>query len=57
MLMRNTRLQNLLGAPAISLPGGEGGPAPWGIQLFSTPGGDAELLATAAAVSADLADT
>lgn len=55
MLMRNTRLQNLLGAPAISLPGPEGGPAPWGVQLFSVPGRDAELLATAAAVAADLA--
>ncbi|WP_159074320.1 amidase [Streptomyces dioscori] len=51
MLMRNTRLQNLLGAPAISLPGGQDGPAPWGIQLFSSPGRDGALLATAAAVS------
>ncbi|MFC5947502.1 amidase [Pseudonocardia lutea] len=55
MLMRNTRLQNLLGAPAISLPGAEDGPAPWGIQLFSVRGRDTELLATAAAVAAGLA--
>jgi len=51
-LMRNTRLQNLLGAPAISLPAGEA-PAPWGIQVFSTPGRDAEVLAAAQ----DIADT
>ncbi|MFE0923208.1 amidase [Streptomyces nigra] len=56
MLMRNTRLQNLLGAPAISLPGARSGPAPWGIQLFAERGRDATLLACAAAVAADLAD-
>lgn len=55
MLMRNTRLQNLLGAPAVSLPGGQDGPAPWGIQLFSVRGRDAALLASAAAVTDDLA--
>ncbi|WP_236796985.1 amidase [Amycolatopsis sp. GM8] len=55
MLTRNTRLQNLLGVPAISLPGGQGGPAPWGIQLFSVRGRDAALLATAAAVADDIA--
>jgi Asp-tRNA(Asn)/Glu-tRNA(Gln) amidotransferase A subunit family amidase len=54
MLMRNTRLQNLLGAPAISLPGGAG-PIPWGIQLFSVPGRDAALLASAEVVANDLA--
>ncbi|WP_344418159.1 amidase [Pseudonocardia ailaonensis] len=54
MLMRNTRLQNLLGGPAISLPGAGDGPAPWSIQLFSVRGRDAELLATAAAVSDDV---
>ncbi|MFD4640223.1 amidase [Lentzea sp. NPDC058436] len=54
MLMRNTRLQNLIGAPAISLPGAHGGPNPWGVQLFSSRGTDTALLATAAAVAADL---
>ncbi|MFE0419315.1 amidase [Streptomyces tendae] len=55
MLMRNTRLQNLMGAPAISLPGAQGDPTPWGIQLFSIRGRDAALLACAATVTADLA--
>jgi Asp-tRNA(Asn)/Glu-tRNA(Gln) amidotransferase A subunit family amidase len=54
MLMRNTRLQNLLGVPAISLPGDASGPAPWGIQLFARRGRDAALLASAAAVASDL---
>jgi aspartyl-tRNA(Asn)/glutamyl-tRNA(Gln) amidotransferase subunit A len=54
LLMRNTRLQNLTGAPAISIPAGED-PAPWGIQLFGVQGQDAKLLAVAQEVSDQLA--
>jgi Asp-tRNA(Asn)/Glu-tRNA(Gln) amidotransferase A subunit family amidase len=47
-LVQNTRLQNLLGMPAITFPGA-GEPEPWGIQLSALWGRDAELLATATA--------
>jgi len=52
-LVRNTRLQNLLGVPAISIPG-RGQPRPWGLQLFTAQGQDLKLLGTAQAVSSDL---
>jgi Asp-tRNA(Asn)/Glu-tRNA(Gln) amidotransferase A subunit family amidase len=47
-LVQNTRLQNLLGMPAITFPAA-GEPEPWGIQLSSLWGRDAEVLAIAAA--------
>ncbi|MGO4247584.1 amidase [Paenarthrobacter sp. RAF54_2] len=52
-LVRNTRLQNMLGTPAIALPGNaESGP--WSVQLFTTKGRDAALLATASGVANQL---
>jgi Asp-tRNA(Asn)/Glu-tRNA(Gln) amidotransferase A subunit family amidase len=52
-LVRNTRLQNMLGTPAIALPG-SGGSGPWSVQLFTAKGRDAALLATASAVANQL---
>jgi Asp-tRNA(Asn)/Glu-tRNA(Gln) amidotransferase A subunit family amidase len=54
-LVQNTRLQNLVGMPAITFPG-PGGPAPWAVQLSALWNRDAQLLATAAAAHEDLSD-
>jgi aspartyl-tRNA(Asn)/glutamyl-tRNA(Gln) amidotransferase subunit A len=53
-LTQNTRLFNLLGAPAISVPAA-GPSVPVGLQLAAAPGRDAKLLACAAAVERILA--
>jgi len=54
-LVQNTRLQNLLGMPAITFPG-PGEPAPWAVQLSALWDRDAQLLATAAAAHEALSD-
>lgn len=54
-LVQNTRLQNLLGMPAITIPG-PGEPAPWALQFSALWDQDDVLLETAKAAESDLCE-
>ena len=54
LMLRNTRPFNVLGTPAISLPCGEPGQLPAGIQITGRPGEDALVLAVAQALEREL---
>ena len=54
LMLRNTRPFNVLGTPAISLPCGEPGELPVGIQITGRPGEDALVLAVAEALEREL---
>lgn len=54
LMLRNTRPFNVLGTPAISLPCGEPGQLPIGIQITGRPGEDVLVLAVAEALEREL---
>jgi aspartyl-tRNA(Asn)/glutamyl-tRNA(Gln) amidotransferase subunit A len=51
LALRNTRIANLMGLPAVTLPAGR---PMCGVMLFGLPGGEERLLAVAGAVEAAL---